>query len=787
MKRRSVKTRLTKCLSLLLSVIMLCAMLPMTALTAHAEIISGTCGAQGNNLTWGLDVESGALYITGNGAMADDSPFVQHYDIIKTVFIGDGVTTIGAFAFERCNKITSVTISDSVYSIERNAFWYCTSLTDLTIPDSVRYIENSAFYGCTALSDLTIGNSIESIYSNAFSGCTSLTGVTIPANVSKIASGAFSECNNLQWVNILNSDCEIVEDVYDPPFPTSTHICCTEGSTAEAYAKKFDNPYGHVWGNYDIANGKKTGNCIFCSEKNEWDYYSGECGDQGDNVTWTLDTQTGEFTITGTGAIADYFPLVNARSYHPYCDKIKTIIIEDGVTKIGDCAFMFCSQTSVTIPDSVKEIGDKAFNSCSALSDVTIGDGVETIEFYAFFYCESLTGVTIPANVTLIRGGAFNHCNSLQWLNIQNPDCVIEGDYIDGDYKYPTVSSSTHICCAEGSTAEAFAKQYGNPYGHVGEWEVVDEPSCTEAGKKKLKEPCTICGEIAEEAIPALGHDYEEIDLDDATCIDDGAIYYQCKRCKAFYSVGIPALGHDFGAWTATADGEHHERACSKCSVIETEDHSYGEWTETADGEQHEHTCTICSYTEKEDHCDYVTEILKDATATATGKAGVTCPHCEHTALITLPKLSEDDYDVTDTATCTEAGNIVYTWKDKTYGTYSVSFDDSPALGHHYVETDLPDGRTEHKCSRCGDVYYTGEATVTKLIGDADGDGEISIYDVTRIQRVLASLETDADIVATARERGRTGSEALSIFDATNIQRYVAHYQDGNDIGKPRA
>ena len=802
MKKKSVKTRrLTKCLSLLLSVIMLCAMLPMTALTAHATVYNGDCGADGDNVTWSLDTASGVLTISGTGAIADyddGSPsYFKHRESIKTISIGDGVTSIGKWAFFDCNELTSV-----------------------TIPDSVTTIGKHAFDACSKLSDLTIGEGVESIGSYAFFDSDALTGVTIPESVTLIGYRAFDDCENLQWVNVQNPDCAFPDD--QKTFHASTHICCPKNSTVEAYAKKYGHSYGHNWGEWETANGKMTSHCTICSQERE--LLSGECGDQGDNVTWTLDPYSRLLIISGSGAMAEYY--YEYPSFYQYKDSIKTVVIEDGVTSIGNFIFYYCDQvTKVTIPGGVKTIGEGAFRECDALADLTIGEGVESIGNYAFFDSDALTGVTIPESVTSIGMGAFYGCDNLQWVSVQNPDCAFPDDQ-------KIFHASTHICCAENSTAEAYAKKSGNAYGHNwGERETVDEPSCTEEGTKRCS--CTFCGEIAEEAIPALGHDGEEIDRDDATCTEDGTIYYYCNRCQDYYYEVIPALGHDFGAWTATADGEQHEHTCSRCNLTAREDHNYGDWITTDDpsctatGEESRtctdcshvdtraisalghnydsvvtpptcteggyttHTCTRChdSYTDSETDPlghDYQIKVIKDASAAATGRASVTCSRCEFSTFITLPKLSEEDYDVTDTATCTEAGNIVYTWKDKTYGTYSVSFDDSPALGHHYVETDLPDGRTEHKCSRCGDVYYTGEATVTKLIGDADGDGEITIYDVTRIQRVLASLETDADIVATARDRGRTGSEALSIFDATNIQRYVAHYQDGNDIGKPR-
>ena len=79
---------------------------------------------------------------------------------------------------------------------------------------------------------------------------------------------------------------------------------------------------------------------------------SGECGAQGDNVKWTLDSD-GTLTISGTGEMGDYNYLDSIPSIPWYNNRsrIKTVIINDGVTSIGDFAFYECSKlTSVNIP-----------------------------------------------------------------------------------------------------------------------------------------------------------------------------------------------------------------------------------------------------------------------------------------------------------------------------------------------------------------------------------------------------------------------------------------------------
>ncbi len=198
-----------KKLWLTLTVLMLTTVL-FTALAFEASaadtVASGTCGVDGDNLTWTLDSE-GTLTISGEGAMADWSyfgaPWYSYSSSIKTVVIGDSVTSIGKDAFSSCKSLISVTIGDSVTSIGDYAFNICSSLASVTIPDSVTSIGTCAFAWCDALTSVTIGDSVTSIGDNAFFHC-GLKSVTIPDSVTSIGEYAFYNCG-LKSVTICNN------------------------------------------------------------------------------------------------------------------------------------------------------------------------------------------------------------------------------------------------------------------------------------------------------------------------------------------------------------------------------------------------------------------------------------------------------------------------------------------------------------------------------------------------------------------------------------------------------
>ncbi len=99
------------------------------ALSASAEILVGECGAEGAYVTWSLDTDTGRLIIEGEGAMADYGyhrlPWTS--DLVTSVTIKEGVTSVGAMAFED-GAMRTVTIPSTMQSIEYGAFSGCSQL-----------------------------------------------------------------------------------------------------------------------------------------------------------------------------------------------------------------------------------------------------------------------------------------------------------------------------------------------------------------------------------------------------------------------------------------------------------------------------------------------------------------------------------------------------------------------------------------------------------------------------------------------------------------------------------
>ena len=149
--------------------------------------VDGTCGFLGSSTT------NNYCYLL---KYSTDSDIRNQYyqDAITKIEFGDGVTSIGQYAFNGCHSLTSITIPDSVTYIGDYAFYDCYSFTSITIPNNVTSIEEAAFYDCYSLTNIIIPNSLTSIRRDTFRSCYSFTSITIPDSVTSIGDYAFYDC-----------------------------------------------------------------------------------------------------------------------------------------------------------------------------------------------------------------------------------------------------------------------------------------------------------------------------------------------------------------------------------------------------------------------------------------------------------------------------------------------------------------------------------------------------------------------------------------------------------------
>jgi len=301
-----------------------------------------------DGLTWVLN--DSILTISGTGAMTNfsadwstgvrvtNAPWDAYREAIKTVVIEYGVTSIGSFAFIGCSNLTSVTIPNSVTSIGENASFNCPNLTSVTTPNSVIIIGSRAF------------------------AATGLTSIVIPASVTVIGDWAFSAFGLTSITCYALTPPNLGDNVFYGVNKDSATLR-VPAQSVELYRQTL------VWQNFRIEAITTTIECEVIEE--------GTIG----NLTWLL-CADGTLIIRGFGAMPD-FASASTRStrladeniapWAEFCDMFTSVIIEQGVTTIGNNAFAGCeSLQSVSIASSVESIGSGAFAGATGLTDITI-------------------------------------------------------------------------------------------------------------------------------------------------------------------------------------------------------------------------------------------------------------------------------------------------------------------------------------------------------------------------------------------------------------------------------
>ena len=201
----------------------------------------------------------------------------------------------------------------------------------------------------------------------------------------------------------------------------------------------------------------------FAEDSTENNIITYDCGKNGDKVTATLDTDTGVMTISGSGKMADYDSYYN-QPWAGQRDNIKHLVVENGVTSIGNNAFRYCTNLidadmskalslrsistsfwgctglkNVVLNEGLKEIGGSAFSFCFGTSpgSINIPSTVTAIGSYCFQECSGLENVTFAGNsqLTKIEGATFYWCEKLKTITIPKSVKEIKDDNSNGAFE----------------------------------------------------------------------------------------------------------------------------------------------------------------------------------------------------------------------------------------------------------------------------------------------------------------------------------------------------------------
>lgn len=454
-------------LSLMLVLLMTLTLIPLESL-AEAAAAPGTCGSDGNNLTWALDEKNGVLTISGQGDMADYSEDIAPWDdkreSLTSVIIKQGVTGIGSGAFCLCAALSTVTLPDSLKRIGDGAFGGCESLTEIAIPSSVETIGSGAFCRCIGLEKATLPQKLTELSDSLFEDCAGLTEVNIPQSVTAIGENAFKGCKALAVTSIPGgvktigkeafASCAAVEELKIPTGVERIGESAFKGTNIESVifdgTKARWTAIGGETSGIDIEKIRHT-----CDKGSAWLSNGGEhwhecswCGkvsdkaaheDEGDGtckvcgaklsdvlaegtlagLSWSL-ARSGVLTISGSGELPELANDGTSEPWKKHSDIIIEVVIKSGVTGVGSGAFTGCTALKkVSISDTVKKLDLNAFSGCTALEAFAVEDGNEAyasadgVLFNAgktrLISCPvGKTGAyTVPETVTEIEKSAF--------------------------------------------------------------------------------------------------------------------------------------------------------------------------------------------------------------------------------------------------------------------------------------------------------------------------------------------------------------------------------------------
>ena len=420
------------------------------------ELITGVCGAQGNNLTWSLNPDTGELTIEGRGSMKDYSsasavPWYSYRSSIKSVTITAGADTVGSRAFSGCTALSSVTLPEELTSIGSYAFSECSSLSAVRLRKGLTTINSYAFSKCSSLSSVTLPEGLTDIRYSAFSDCSSLSAITLPEGLISIGNSAFARTNlaSIRFpASLTNADnyaftsCPELASITvasgNPTYSSDHGVLYTKDMKTlllcpNAYDGVLTVPEGVTKITRITGCTKLTAVNFPESLEEIVSFYSCKL-----ITSLTIPKNLKKFgsnCLTGMPSM-ESFTVASGNSTFSSLDgvlynKAKTELIRfpearggsfsvpERVTALGSNAFSGCSRlTSVTLPSTLQTLRNSAFYNCTGLTSISLPSSLRTIGDAVFYGCIGFTSVTIPDNVTTMGGTVFANCTNLTYVHL---------------------------------------------------------------------------------------------------------------------------------------------------------------------------------------------------------------------------------------------------------------------------------------------------------------------------------------------------------------------------------
>ena len=418
--------------------------LTMTTLTwAEGESVgatgptSGTCGAESNeggrdSVTWKVTPNGGkvtsedkdgntvllpayTLTISGKGEMMDEPGTTNTFDSkgnlkqgaenwntmdggmygsqVTQVIVEEGVTSIGAVAFNRNLHKSTISIPASVTKINKRAFGAEMIVTLAEGNTSFKMVDNVLF-----TSDMKT-------LVRYFPGEETVDSYTVPASVETILGGAFQsakinhfDLGSVKFIGEYAFQQAEIPEIVLPESVTEIESQLVNGAKVQKLVLNMNMakmPTNWLWGAAveEVVIGKHITE-LDNTFKNS----------NIKKVTFAADSNVKEF-VGGTFMGMKY---------------LESIVIPDSVEKMGDGVFRFCENLkSVVIGAGIKVIPNSAFNGCTALEEVKFAAGSQlekTVYAHPFTGCTSLKSIELPDSCTTIDGFGFHKCDNLRTI-----------------------------------------------------------------------------------------------------------------------------------------------------------------------------------------------------------------------------------------------------------------------------------------------------------------------------------------------------------------------------------
>ena len=445
--------------------------------STEARIVSGTVGT----ITWSLDRYTGVLTVSGTGATPDWTGDVkgewhEYASEIYEVIVEEGVTTLGTFAFSRLANLTKVTLPEGLTTVKADAFSYNGNLKTLVLPSTIKTIGQGVTYQT---------NNIETIYYG---------------------------CGAQAWEIFVASITTMYNDSLKNASPVFAHECTIEYTDEEhTYSCaecSFVATAKHNFSDWvPGAPGTLEKKCSCGYTKIEQIVVSGTIG----TITWSLDQTTGVLTISGTGAMPNWNDsnVVNDKvQWHAYSSQIVKVVVEEGITAIGSCAFSkLPAMEEIVLPSTVTAINGDAFAYNSTLKTLRLHPGITSIGQGTVYASNNITNVyfegcahqwtTFIENITIAYNDALKNAS---------PICAKTAEYVSDD------ETHTLVCAGCNKSEESEEHSFG---------EITEIKANVYHGGSKYH-TCSVCGKTvvleSSEQITAIGGD---IDMDGKVSISD--------------------------------------------------------------------------------------------------------------------------------------------------------------------------------------------------------------------------------------------------------------------------